>query len=482
MFEDLINSPLVRGLILYLVLPNLVFILLSREFFINRALINSDYLLLWVASCYLSRWVTAFLYAGLVALDLVLSTESIYHYSTVETILALRDIFEFNPLLLYTITGLVLLLALATFVVTRRLGAARPHLSHRYQVLIGIAGVALTGATVARSVDPIDVYSSSFRDSAFVASGITEVGLSSLQLATTTRKNQVIFPAPGAATSHLARDISLQRNSALPYDIVVIVLESQGLLRNEADMRRVFAPLTDPEVNARYVVERGAVQFHGATIFGELRTLCRVYMPHFVPSKLPALGRCLPNMLRRLGYETVSYHGYERWFYERQNWYPKLGIQRSNFADDMMKLSPPRCGGHSLFPGICDLWIAGQVERELSQPRSKPKFIYWLTLNTHLPVDSELASASSFNCAGTESLREDISPCELERINFQLYVRIRQMLLNKDLPPARFLLVGDHMPPFPTLSERALYDHEKVPFLEFIPRSAPLASASVSPY
>src|SRR5262249_48874737 len=103
-------------------------------------------------------------------------------------------------------------------------------------------GLALTGATVARSVDPLDAYGDAFGNRALVASGVADIVLSSLELAAQSGHNQIILPAPSAATARLARDIAIRGKSAAPYDVVVILVESQGLMRNEHDMRRVFAP------------------------------------------------------------------------------------------------------------------------------------------------------------------------------------------------------------------------------------------------
>jgi hypothetical protein len=470
------GSPLLaKGLMLYLVLPNLAFFLLGREFFINRALINSDYLLLWIASCYLSRRTTGFLYAGLIGFDLFLSTEAIYHFSAVATILAARHLLDLNAGLFYSAAAGLLLLVIAALARARRGEVVRPHLSRRGRVLVGIAALSVMGVTVALSFNPFDKYHEAVGDRVVVASGITETGLSSLRLAMGVHRSRGSLPVPGAATAHLRRDLSLRGSSAGPGDIVLIVVESQGLLKNARDMSQVLAPLIDPAIQARYAVDTGTVHFYGTTMFAELRTLCRVYIPNAIPAELPGRERCLPNVLRRLGYETVSYHGFARLFYERSRWYPAVGFDRSYFAEELQPLAPPKCG--NALPGVCDLWIADQVERELSMPGGR-KFIYWLTLNSHLPVDSGLASESSFDCASTESLREEIGPCELARIHFQLYTRIARMALNPGLPAARFIIVGDHMPPFAKFSERALYDDARVPFVELTPKPVSPARAS----
>jgi hypothetical protein len=464
-----------KGLMLYLVLPNLAFFLLGREFFINRALINSDYLLLWIASCYLSSRTTRFLYAGLLGFDLFLSTESIYHFSDVATILSEHQLSGLNSVLFYSAAVGLLLLTIAALTIDRRREVLRPHLSKRGRVLVGIVVLSVAGATVARSFSPFDRDPEAFGDHVLVASGITETGLSSFRLAMNEQQTQSALPAPGAATAHLMRDLLLWGKSAGRDDIVLILVESQGLLKSAGDMRQVLAPLIDPAIQARYAVDTGAVYFFGTTMLAELRTLCRTYVQNTRRENLPSWDRCLPNVLRQLGYEAVSYHGFDRWFYERSNWYPAVGFERSYFADELKLLAPPRCGA-LFFHGVCDLWIADQVEHELSMPGRK--FIYWLTLNSHLPVDSDLASESSFDCAGTETLREEIGPCELARIHFQLYARIARIALNSRLPATRFIIVGDHMPPFSKSSERALYDNERVPFVELTPRPVPQQRAS----
>jgi phosphoglycerol transferase MdoB-like AlkP superfamily enzyme len=472
LLKEWIDRQFVRGLMLYLVLPNLAFFLLGREFFIDRARINSDYLFLWIGSCYTSRRMTGVLYICLFVLDLILSTESIYHFSTVELIVMAKEYVEYFPVAFYLMVGALLLLATAVVAVIRTRGIVRPLLSKRNQVLVGTVALAFSGATIVWSSDPYDEYLETFGSSEFAASGLIETGLASYKVAMASHQTQNTMPVQHGATTDMMRDLSLQGNTARPYNIVIILVESQGLLKSASDMRRVFAPLIDPAIQARYAVNTGAVRFFGATMFGELRTLCRIYVPQAVPQDLPRLDRCLPNVLSRLGYETVSYHGYGRTFYERYLWYPKVGFQQSYFSEDLMPHAPDSAKCGTVFKGLCDLWIADQVEHELSTLAISRKFIYWLTLNSHLPVDSDLATKSSFDCARTESLREETGPCELARIHFQLYTRIAQIALDRGISPTRFIVVGDHMPPFATLSERALYNEERVPYVELIPRSA----------
>ena len=467
--KDLLGSTVASGVMLYIVLPNLLFFLIGKEIFIDRPLLNSDYLFLWIGSCYMSRRPTIVLFAALFDLDLILSTESIYHFSTTETILAAREILDFNPAFFYAFACALLLLSLAAIVMAFRHRVIRSHLSKQGQIVVGIAALALSGVSVARSVESVDsIAKITFGANPILGSGIVETAFSSFDLSAESHQSQKVVPVSGTATSKMLDDMSTKRD---PYNIAVILVESQGLLKNRNDMRRVLAPLIDKAMRSRYTVNVGAVRFFGATMFGELRTLCRIYVPHVTPGNLPRLDQCLPNELGRRGYETVSYHGFNRWFYEREHWYPAVGFQRSYFAEDLVRFAPPSatCGGG--FQKLCDLWIADQVEKELLTSVTTRKLVYWLTVNSHYPIDSSLAKKSDFNCASTDTLRDESGSCDLARIHFQLYTRIAQMALNPKLQPTRFVIVGDHSPPFPTLSERELYDDERVPYVDLVPIS-----------
>ena len=465
-----LRLPIVRGLVLYVVLPNLALFLLDREFSTKRPLLDSDYLLLWFASYWLSRRATIVLYSLLFELDLIFSTESVYHHLIVNSMLAAWEFLEHEPAAFYSLAGVLSALSLAVIAIFRWSPDARLRLPVRGQVLLGIAALALSGATLAREIlAPEGFLESMEGDRRTAGSGILETGFLSAKLAQATRLQAM--PALRTVTADAERELLRLRASARENNVAIFIIESQGLLKDAGDMRRILAPLLDAKIGEKYVIKTGDVRYFGATMFGELRTLCRVYVPHTVISELPHLNTCLPNVLRRLGYETTSFHGNNSWFYERKLWYPDVGIERSYFAEELARIAPPSAKCGTGFQQLCDLWVADQVERELLTPVGKKKFVYWLTINSHLPVSEVLAAESGFDCAGTKTLRDGTDPCNLARIHNQIYVRIAQMVLNNAVPPTRFFIVGDHMPPFSSLSELAVYDQERVPFVVLVPRT-----------
>src|SRR5690242_15002981 len=115
LWSDL-RSPLGRGLVIYLVIPNLAFYLLGRYLFLNRVYVNTDYLLLWGIAGYLPRVATAVIYALLVDLDLILSTESVYHFTTAEMIVLARDLLRLDPVKFYAIAAGVAVTVLVALV------------------------------------------------------------------------------------------------------------------------------------------------------------------------------------------------------------------------------------------------------------------------------------------------------------------------------------------------------------------------------
>ena len=381
--KKLFRSPIARGVMIYAVLPNLALYLIGREYAIARPQVNIDYLLLWIGSCYLSRRATILLYALLFGVDLVLSTESIYHYSTLELIAVSREIEDFDPPVAYGLTGsLILILVMASIRAFRSIHVRR-HVSRQRHLLAGTAAVVFLWFGNQQSMqDRANPIWESFANHSIVGSGVVEAGIAGFELVSQSEEDLYVTPAANTATAGMVHDFMTRQGPFDSYNVVVILVESQGLLNDAGDMRRVLKPLTDERIRARYIVNTGAVQFIGATMFGELRTLCRIYVPNATPSNLPELNQCLPNQLARRGFETVSYHGYHRWMYTREHWYPVLGFQRSYFLEDLLPLAPPSAKCGLGFQTLCDLWLADQVEHDLLASRARRKFLYWLTVNS----------------------------------------------------------------------------------------------------
>lgn len=246
--------------------------------------------------------------------------------------------------------------------------------------------------------------------------------------------------------------------------LVLIVVEAMGLPKDNPEMSKLlFAPLTDnPAVAARYDFKRGAVPYYNSTTAGEIRELCGRWGDYYdlVDRKDDS---CLPTKLANKGYATLAMHSFTGSFFKREDWYPNIGFQRREFGKDMQKAGAEKCGG--VFPGACDRQIPKQIAAKL-KAADKPTFLYWLTLNSHLPVPAGL-NLNADNC-------ERVSPllkAEFPQIcrQFAIYTDIQTALASEitagDFPDADILLVGDHMPPYFDRHHRTQFDPAHVPWL-----------------
>ena len=128
-------------------------------------------------------------------------------------------------------------------------------------------------------------------------------------------------------------------------------------------------------------VTAGTAPFFGSTTAGEMRELCVSRESYELLLEEPQ--PCLPGLLCHAGYDTIGIHGYPGYIFEREDWWPNAGFNRMLFAADLYPGIESQCGG--TFRGICDREIGARLIDLVGGDRG-PRFIYWLTLNTHVPI------------------------------------------------------------------------------------------------
>lgn len=248
-------------------------------------------------------------------------------------------------------------------------------------------------------------------------------------------------------------------------NVVVVVVESMGLLVDPVARAREFSTLAnDPAVHNRYTLTEGTVPFTGATVPGEMRELCRLRTNvHIGPATLANKGPCLPQQFQAAGYQTAAYHGFEENMFLRKDWYPKLGFDQRYFNGQMQTL--PHCTG--AFYGVCDSAIAALIEQRLVQQRQAgqpPQFLYWMTLNSHLPIDEATAPA------GDCPLIADHTVCGQLGLVQMVLTAVKKLALDPEIGRTTIVVVGDHAPPYADVHRRDLFDESNVPFLVLQPR------------
>ncbi len=246
--------------------------------------------------------------------------------------------------------------------------------------------------------------------------------------------------------------------------LMMIVVESMGVPSGNAEMKRLlFKQYRDnPAVRERYALSEGESLYYNSTTAGEVRELCGRWGDYYelVEAKDDS---CAPAMLARKGYDTTAMHSFSSTFFQRGEWYPNVGFTKTEFNTDLMAAGARQCGG--VFPGACDRDIPPQMAAKLKAAK-KPTFLYWLTLNSHLPVPPGL-NLDVDKCERISPLlaRDFPQICRQFNIWHDIDVAVVKEITAADFPETDILIVGDHMPPYFDRHHRTQFDPEHVPYL-----------------
>lgn len=465
-----------RTVLSYALLPNLPFLLAAQFMHVQRSVVNLDYLVWGIASVWLPLPVALAGCIGLMLTDLVLSFCSIYYLDFADAVSSLADVTHLSPwysiLVGAACLGAVCLLSLGI----TAFGKARRNQASAFQLaalllLLVFADIGNGSSVLSRRqtvILPVNIAGST-------------VLISSAQIygfAQERRHPQKVENVP-SATAPLLRSRFDSSEIAGPRENIVLILEeSLGLSTDPQLTEAVLAPFGERAISERYKVTMGSVPFHGSTVAAEFRELCGAGLG--VRSReagAGALSGCLPGRLRKAGYQVEAIHGFTSRMFRRDLWYPKLGFD-SFLAAEQLGTTLAHCG--FAFEGVCDDQIASHIGQQLRTPSSAPRFIYWLTLNSHLPVETSAADKDTFACSSIPSAKEYADVCNLSRVLHWTNAAIARLAADPDLPLTRFIIVGDHAPPFISERKRALYSQYKVPYIELTPRANPTAFPSAS--
>jgi hypothetical protein len=247
-------------------------------------------------------------------------------------------------------------------------------------------------------------------------------------------------------------------------NVVLVLVESWGLLKDGKLASVLTNGYETPEIRSKYAVSYGTVPFIGPTVTGEARELCHSQVGFGVMDISAERSRnCLPAFFHSRGYRDVAVHGYVGAMFRRQEWYKTIGFDQIWFQSDLIQAGLPICNG--AFPGICDNSIAEWVGRTLyPASATQPEFVYWVTLNSHLPVPLQPADSSCVVPGISEAF------CGWFRRVAQVHQSVEQLAAQAHGRPTVFVLVGDHAPPFANPNLRKMFSQEEVPYVILSPR------------
>ena len=254
-------------------------------------------------------------------------------------------------------------------------------------------------------------------------------------------------------------------------NVVVGMVEGLGYLTDPTARRQIDSPLFDRRVTDKYRITEGSVVYYGSTTSGEMRELCDTREPYAEFSKANG-SSCLPARLRMRGYATMAVHAFHHGMFERNEWYPVIGFDKEVFGEELVKVTHRLCG--NAFRGVCDADLPPIIAQEAAFSK-KPKFIYWLTLNTHIPVAPGQALAD-FGCKKDAGIFGHVHVCEMAELWHDVFASVSKLALDPSLGPADILIVGDHAPPLWSRRARAQFEAGLVAWYRLTPRDGAMAS------
>ena len=243
--------------------------------------------------------------------------------------------------------------------------------------------------------------------------------------------------------------------------VMIVVVEAMGEPLSPDLRDKLDAIWMRPELADRYEISRGETQFYGSTTSGEMRELCQRWGNY---DEITGPDQtCLPAILAKRGYETSAWHAFLPSFFERDRWYPQIGFETLVFGEEMLAKGASFCP--NVFPGACDRDVPGLIADRLTGAQN-PQFIYWLTLNSHLPV-IENAELGTRDCKGLGAETDGDFPmiCRMFTLWESAASALAKAVTRPDFPPTDILIVGDHMPPFTHQKSRLKFDAEHVPWI-----------------
>jgi sulfatase-like protein len=263
------------------------------------------------------------------------------------------------------------------------------------------------------------------------------------------------------------------------HNFLVVMVEGLGAFESIEHQRIVWEPLLDARVKRTYVVESGTTDYFGSTTSAEARELCNL-KADYRDFRERDSADCLPTRALEAGYATAAFHAFSGEFFERFDWYPKIGFQELNFFENNAGIETeqplPRCG--ITFRGLCDADVAKSVEGYLTSNVDEEKFVYWLTLNSHKPVKiGEVPERLGCENGGVFDDRE---LCRMSEQWLNISYLVKEIALNEGLAETEILLVGDHHPPLFTRHGRNQFQPGKVAWLHLKPRPKPMTGTTTA--
>lgn len=425
--------------LLFLIIPNLFFLMGSYFVGLSRPLINIDYFLACILFAMPNRflkWLGVFAFVIAVFIDVTMLSMQLFPFLDISAMLSLAPFLINAPLRYMVLVGLVVLyLAFMPPLMTKASKRLFTQKHDWYSVLI----MALFGFVMYYNFNDIryvDVEGDRFAQSDFfvIHSQYKRYRwVADSEFVEHFSKIPTISPLGDEITNATHRLKNADK-------ILLIVAESWGVARKESVADDMLANIYVQKNNLDFI-ERGYIDASGATVEGELRELCQLGVHGgYAFSKVDdeAFKDCLPHQFNQQTYHTIGMHAGFSQIYERDFLYPKIGFKETIFAEQHS--DKKRC---SAFNGICDNEMFDTVAQKFGS--HDKLFFYWLTLTSHASYPKKDIFNHRLDCQKHELPAGDI--CNNYMLHTQFFDGLGELIKKPEMAGVEVIVVGDHMPP-----------------------------------
>jgi phosphoglycerol transferase MdoB-like AlkP superfamily enzyme len=459
----------------YIVAANISFWIASRSMgLLLTGLFNVELVFIGILSLFVRRAVAVTLLLIAMLIDVWRGVNSTYLFGPFEMVRNARCLFDYAPSHLYGFAAVAICMVVICFLAAlvqdnRPTGRERVYIASALAVFVVLCGTVDVNRGLTTTFQQ-DSRPDALRLTRFPAHALV---MSEVQYENFRRRHSAGADnfVPSASKMMVGFDnasLSARKNAVVP-NVVLILVESWGKPITTDLEQSLVRPYSDKTLSEKYTLREGTVPFHGPTVAGEARELCGSSMGFgLLTASGPELKGCLPESMKAMGYHSTAVHGYSARMFDRVDWYSRIGFDETWFRDQLQGQGLPMCPGP--FPGTCDaatsVWIGDQLEKN----SDSPQFIYWVTLNSHLPVPVPNLVKAPPSCSESSITAENGAICSWYQLVFNVHRSVSELALRSTTRPTIFLIVGDHAPPFSSARLRGQFSDRVVPYVLLVPK------------
>jgi phosphoglycerol transferase MdoB-like AlkP superfamily enzyme len=248
---------------------------------------------------------------------------------------------------------------------------------------------------------------------------------------------------------------------------LLIIMESWGLPNDSAFHAMFQKTISSLATQRQFKPFWGQTKFRGSTTAAEMRELVSAKGSYKYFFNLKSSESQFPSIFdkkKTAGYETYGFHSFTGKMFARGNWWYNIGLEHIFFRDDILAaniVNTNQLDAGTPFPSVKDEQMFDYMVQQTKG--SKRKFVYLLTVNTHLPFTEHIGDMPG--AIFSEISKKQISS---EAKSQMKKLAIELMYFINALNPEEWddiLFVGDHIPPYLRDSDRKYFNSEFVPYL-----------------